>query len=322
MKKYKWGIIGPGKIAHKFANDLLLLSNAELFAVASRSIEKAKTFGEKYDAREFYDDHHLLINNSDVDVIYIATPHTFHKKYTIDCLKAGKAVLCEKPLGLNIEEVHEMINLAKNNGVFLMEAMWTSCLPHFQYVQKLIAESHLGKVKYLKSDFGFKADFDPDKRLFNKQLGGGSLLDIGIYPVFAALSFLGFPDDIKSSAGFSETGVDEQTHALLSYKDGAIAVLSSTFLNTTETETVIYCENGIIRINGRWHEPSSVDVISESETIHQDFEVNGIGYHYEASEVMKCLDKGLFESKLMSLNKSVMLAELLDRIKKEINLSY
>ena len=177
-------------------------------------------------------------------------------------------------------------------------------------------------MNYLKSDFGFKAHFDPDKRLFNKKLGGGSLLDIGIYPVYAALSLLGYPDEVKATASFSSTGVDNQTHALFSYNNGAIAVLNSTFLNTTETETIIHCENGFIRMNGRWHEPSSVDVVTNSGTEQYELEVQGNGYQFEAMEMMECLDQGRKESVSMPLENSIKLAEMLEWIKEEIKLSY
>lgn len=322
MKKYKWAVIGPGKIAHKFVHDLLLLPNTELYAVASRSEENAVNFGIQYGAEKFYGDHQELLKDSAVDAVYIATPHAYHKKYTFDCLNAGIPVLCEKPMAVDLADVKEMVNLAREKEVFLMEAMWTSCLPHFQFVKQLVDRKELGEVNFLRSDFGFKAPFDPEKRLFNKKLGGGSLLDIGIYPVYAALSLLGFPDQLKATARMSSTGVDNQTHILCSYQDGAVAVLSSTFLDTTATETLIHCEKGYIKINGRWHQPSSVVVVKDDETTHHEFEVPGHGYQFEAKEMMECLDKGMKESLSMPLKESIRLAEMLELIKNEVNLSY
>jgi len=322
MRKFKWGIIGLGKIANKFASDLTLLDNAELYAVASRDQTKSRIYGLKYGAKKCYGDYQSLINDTDVEVVYIATPHAMHKEFTLACLRTGKAVLCEKPLGLDINEVKEMIQTARTNSAFLMEALWTSCLPHYRYVAQLIADEYLGKVNCIKSDFGFRADYVPEKRLFNKKLGGGALLDIGIYPIFNAIALLGYPDSSTSSAQFAETGVDVQTHTILTYNDGAMALLSSSLLDNTPTETLVYCEEGIIRINGRWHEPTSVDVMSNSETIHKEFETAGFGYQYEAEEVMKCLEKDLLESAIMPLDKTIKVAELIEEVKKDIKLSY
>ncbi|MEL6561959.1 MAG: Gfo/Idh/MocA family oxidoreductase [Bacteroidota bacterium] len=322
MKKYKWAVIGPGKIAHKFVKDLLLLPNAELYAVASRSEGNAKNFAGQYGAEKFYGDHQQMLIDNEIDAVYIATPHAYHKKFAIDCLNAGIPVLCEKPMAIDLDDVKEMVDLAREKQVFLMEAMWTSCLPHFQFVKQMVDRKELGKVNYLRSDFGFKARFDPAGRLFNKQLGGGSLLDIGIYPVYAALSLLGFPDKLQATAEMSSTGVDNQTHALCSYRDGAVAVLSATFLNTTATETLIHCENGYIKINGRWHEPSTVEVVSENDSSHHQFEVQGHGYQFEAKEMMECLDQDKKESVSMPLGDSIKLAEMLEWIKEEIKLSY
>lgn len=322
MEKYKWAVIGPGKIAHKFVNDLLLLPNAKLYAVASRSEENARNFARQYGAEKFYGDHRQLLQDKEVDAVYIATPHAHHKKYTIDCLNAGIPVLCEKPMAINLDDVKEMVDLAREKKVFLMEAMWTSCLPHYRFVKQMIDRKELGKVNYLRSDFGFKAHFDSDGRLFNKQLGGGSLLDIGIYPVYAALSLLGVPVQLQATAEMSSTDVDNQTHVLCTYQSGAVAILSSTFLNRTATETLIHCENGYIRINGRWHEPTTVDVVSENKTTHHEFEVRGKGYEFEAKEMMECLDQGMKESWSMPLEESMKLAKMLDLIKKEIKLTY
>lgn len=321
MRKYKWGIIAPGKIAKKFAADLSLTENGILHSVSSRSLKNASEFAERFGAKKYFDDHHQLLADPEVDVIYVATPHAFHKEITIDCLKAGKPVLCEKPMGMNAGEVADMINVAKQQGVFLMEALWTAFLPHYQYVKKLIVGGKIGNVNFLISDFGFQANYNESHRLFNKQLGGGSLLDIGIYPVFCAMDLLGIPRTIKADAVFSASGVDAQTHAIFSYND-LIALISSSLLATTATETKIYGDRGMVRICGRWHEPASVEVTLDGQTELKSFDVSGIGYHYEATEVMKCLDAGRTESDIMPLLKSRDLSALIDRIKTEINLSY
>lgn len=322
MRKYKWGIIGPGKIARKFASDLVLLENAELHGVSSRELSRAQAFAEDYQAAVAYDDHRQLIADPEVDIIYVATPHAFHKEMTIACLKAGVPVLCEKPIGLNLAEAEEMVHLARKNGVFLMEALWTACLPHFLRVKDLVSSQQYGRVMKLESDFGFATNFDPHGRLYNKSLGGGSLLDIGIYPVFAAVTLLGAPESLEATATMTETHVDAEMHAKLGYPGGVTAALHSTFLKHTPVETTIHCEKAVIKINRRWHEPTAIEIHVDGHVVTETFETEGFGYQYEAAEAMNCLEHGLAESQLMSLDDTLTLSRVIDRIQNEINLFY
>lgn len=201
-KNIRWGIIGLGKIANKFATDLATIENTELVAVASRNQENANDFAKNYNVRKAYNSYLDLAKDDEVDAVYIATPHSFHKEHTILCLKNKKAVLCEKPFAMNLQEVEEMIAVAKENDVLLMEALWTYFLPHYTYVLESLKNEKFGKLLKLEADFGFSRGFDNNSRLFKKEVGGGSLLDIGIYPIFAALSTLGKPDTIKANATF------------------------------------------------------------------------------------------------------------------------
>lgn len=320
---FNWGIIGLGKIAHKFAQDLRALPNAKLHAVASRSIEKAQDFATQYDAPHAYGSYQELVNCPDLDVVYIATPHVLHKENTLLCLDAGIPVLCEKPFAMNAQEVNTMIQKAQEKNTFLMEALWTRFLPTTLKALSFIEQGVIGDVYSVKADFGFRATFDPNSRLFNPQLGGGSLLDIGIYPVFLALLLFGKPDEIKAFAQFSETAVDEECQILFQYANGKMANLHSTIRSQTKTEAFIYGEKGCINIHTRWHEPSSMSLLLNGERPeHLSFQYEGNGYYLEAAEVMKCLEEGKTESPLLSLSFSRDLIHLLDKIRSITGIHY
>ncbi|WP_426430001.1 Gfo/Idh/MocA family protein [Winogradskyella sp. HB-48] len=321
-KTVKWGIIGAGKIATKFAQDLSTIPDAKLYAIASINLEKAKKFGMEFNADVAYGNYGQLASDPKVDAVYIATPHSFHKEHTILCLKHDIPVLCEKPLAMNLEEVEAMIRLSKEKNTLLMEAMWTIFLPHFKYALDLLEKKHFGELKKLEADFGFKPEYDETSRLFNKSIGGGSLLDIGIYPIFAALSSLGNPDNIKANAEFFPTGVDSECHMTFQYKN-AVANLKSTLKEETKTEAIFYCENGIIQINGRFHEPSSVTLIdSEGNQTLKTFDYKTIGYSYEIEHFSQLIREGRTKSNIMTFEKSRELISTLDLVRKQIGLVY
>ncbi len=322
MKKIKWGIIGLGKIANKFAKDLLEVQDAELYAVASRNLKKAEAFQQEYKAQKAYGSYDELMEDKAIDVVYVATPHVLHHSISIACLKKGIAVLCEKPFAMNTQEVKEMIDTAKKNKVFLMEAMWTRFLPHYEFMLKEINSGKMGKIKSIKADFGFPAEFDASTRLFNKSLGGGSLLDIGIYPVFLAYTLLGKPEKIEAEAKFAETGVDSSCEIKFQYKNGPTALLKSTLLEKTPTTAEIDLEKGSVFINSRFHEPSSVSILLNEEKSVKEFDVHTTGYFYEAEHVTQMLLEGKTESDKMTFQNSLDLIGLLDDIRKEIALEY
>ncbi|WP_178984139.1 Gfo/Idh/MocA family protein [Winogradskyella helgolandensis] len=321
-KIIKWGIIGAGKIASKFATDLNTVSNSKLYAIASRNLEKSKIFGEEYKATIAYGSYEDLVSNSNIDAIYIATPHSFHKAHTLLCLNHNKAVLCEKPFAMNLEEVEEMIQLSKEKSTLLMEAMWTIFLPHYQYTLDLLQKKHFGKILNLEADFGFHPTYNETSRVFDKSVGGGSLLDIGIYPVFAALSTLGKPDSIEAKAKFFDSGADSECFILFKYND-ATAHLKSTLLEKTNTEAIFHCENGTIKINGRFHEPSSVTLIDKDGNSElKEFENNSIGYSYEIEHFNQLIRNSKTESDIMTFEKSKQLISTLDSIRHIIGLHY
>ena len=322
QKIYNWGILGAGKIAGKFATGLKNVENAHLYAVASRSKEKAKDFAKTNDVEKYFGSYEEMLQDENLDVVYIATPHVFHHQQTLLCLKHKKAVLCEKPFAMNRKQVAEMIATAQAENCFLMEAMWTQFLPHFKYVQQVVNSGKYGKIRNLKADFGFPAPFDAEKRLFNKKLGGGSLLDIGIYPVFIALSLLGKPNKIKATAKIGKTGVDENCQVLFKYDRKVEAELNSSILEKTPTTALIQLEKATIHINSRFHEPSSVRIQTPDGEELKEFEVNTNGYNFEAQHVQEMLSQGRIESTEMSWKKSLDLIELLDEIRSKIGLEY
>ncbi len=321
-KDINWGILGCGKIAHKFSEDLKFVPSAKLYAVASRNLKKAQNFANAYNANCFYGNYKELVAHPDIDVIYIATPHVFHYEHTLLCLHHKKAVLCEKPFAMNFSQVEEMIKTAKKNNVFLMEALWTYFLPHYQYVLDIVTSKELGNIKKLTADFGFTTTFDPESRVFNKKLGGGSLLDVGIYPLFAALSSIGYPDDVKASATIGKTGVDENCTIQLHYNNGVTASLFSSVTQETNTEAVLEFEKGTILINSRFHEPSSIIINKNGKSELKEFNVTTNGYDFEAIHVQKMLLDNRIESNIMSFEKSLQLITLLDAVRDKIGLYY
>ncbi|WP_178988609.1 Gfo/Idh/MocA family protein [Winogradskyella schleiferi] len=321
-KIINWGIIGAGKIASKFASDLSTVSNCNLFGIASRSLEKAQDFANEFHANNAYGSYEALASDPNIDAIYIATPHSFHKAHTILCLNHKKAVLCEKPFAMNLDEVNEMIEVSKANNTLLMEALWTAFLPHFEYVENLFNKKHFGNIIKLEADFGFHPTYDESSRLFDKSVGGGSLLDIGIYPVFAALSTLGKPNTIDAKAKFFDSGADSECHMVFQYENTK-AILNSTLREETNTEAIFYCENGIIKINGRFHEPSTVTLIDENgNTEVKDFDYKTIGYSYEIEHFNQLLRDGKTESDIMTFESSRQLIKTLDEIRSLIDLNY
>ncbi|TXD46433.1 Gfo/Idh/MocA family protein [Polaribacter sp. IC073] len=320
-KKIRWGIIGLGKIANKFATDLATVENAELFAVASRRQPNADEFAQKYKAKKAFNSYKELAKDSEVDAIYIATPHSFHKEHAILCLQNKKAVLCEKPFAMNLQEVTEMITVAKENNVLLMEALWTYFLPHFNYVLDIVKNEKFGQIKSLEADFGFYKPYTTESRLFKKEVGGGSLLDIGIYPVFAALSTLGKPVAIEANAAFFENGADSECNMVFKYKK-AKATLKSTLKEETPTEAIFTFDKAIVKINTRFQEPSTITIFENGKEETIDFKINAIGYNFEIAHFNQLLREHKKESDVMTFDFSKKLIGTLDSVRKIIGLEY
>ncbi|QIP11741.1 Gfo/Idh/MocA family oxidoreductase [Spirosoma aureum] len=319
----RWGILGPGRIAHKFVQDLLTLPDAQLYAVASSNQQRADEFAQQYGATHAFGSYEDLLTLPDLDVVYVATPHTQHHENAMMLLKGGVAVLGEKPFAMDGKQVKEMVDTARSGKVFLMEALWSRFMPGIVRAHELAQSGAIGKIVSVKADFGFKAPFSPDGRLFNKALGGGALMDIGIYPLFLSYLMLGKPATIKASAIFGTTGVDEQCGMVLTYDDGQLALLDSTLQAKTDCVGIIQGESGQIRIHSRFHEAKGITLHLEGQDPTDfDFDRNTHGYDYEAQHVMQCLAEGRTESPVWSLDDSVNLMTLLDAIRAEAAIVY
>lgn len=320
-KKIRWGILGLGNIANKFATDLATVENAELVAVASRNQQKADEFAIQHNSKKAYSSYAVLAKDAEVDAVYIATPHSFHKEHSILCLQNKKAVLCEKPFAMNLEEVTEMITVAKENNVLLMEALWTFFLPHFSYVLDIVKSEKFGKLKKLESDFGFFIDFDETSRLFKKEVGGGSLLDIGIYPIFLALAALGKPDAIDANATFFENGADSSCDMTFHYEN-AKATLRSTLLEETKTEAIFTFNYAIVKINRQFHQPTAVIIVQNNKEEIINFDCKTIGYNFEIEHFNQLLRENKKESPVMTFDFSKNIINTLDKVRKIIGLEY
>lgn len=321
-KPINWGILGLGAIAHKFATDLASLSDSKLYAVASRSQEKANAFASQHKAFKAYGSYQDLVSDPHIDAIYIATPHALHKENTLNCLKNGKAVLCEKPFGMNLIEVDEMIRCAKAHNTLLMEALWTYFLPHYQFVLNTIKSKTYGELLNMEASFGFFKTFDNQARLFNKKLGGGSLLDIGIYPIFVALTTLGEPKKISASAHFFENNTDATCNILFEYENNKVAKLKSALTHELPNTAIFYCEKATIKIKAPFHAPTNVSIIINDQEEIEDFNYSSIGYNYEISHFNKLLRTHKIESDLMTFDLSRKLIKLLDHVRQIIDLNY
>ncbi|GAB4028320.1 Gfo/Idh/MocA family protein [Spirosoma koreense] len=319
----RWGILGPGRIAHKFAQDLQTLPDAQLYAVASSDQQRADEFAGQYNIPHAFDSYEGLLTLDDLDVVYVATPHVKHYENVMMLLNGGISVLGEKPFAMNGDQVREMVETARTKNVFLMEALWSRFMPGIIHALELAQSGTVGKVVSVKADFGFKAPFLPEGRLFDKALGGGSLLDIGIYPLFLSYLMLGKPTTLKASANFGQTGVDEQCGMVLTYADGQLALLDCTLLAKTDCIGLIQGETGQIRIHSRFHETTGVTLQpDDQEATTSMFERKTHGYDYEAQHVMKCLAEGRTESPLWSLDDSLNLMNLLDAVRAEAGIFY
>jgi predicted dehydrogenase len=322
-KTIHWGIIGPGKIASQFASSFSNIKNAKLYAVASRDSEKARTFARKHNVEKYYGSYIELVEDPMVDVIYIATPHTFHLEHSLLCLNNKKAVLCEKPLTLNAKLATQLIDAAKRNDTFLMEGMWTRFFPTTIKAFELIKNGSIGEVKYMRADFGFHTSFDPSGRLFDVSLGGGAMLDVGVYPLFLSLLLFGRPDEIKAFATLTSTGADEMTTALLSYKNGTVANIFSAVMADTPKTAEIVGTSGMITIQSPWYKASSLALKDNAgKETRFDFSYKGTGFEFEISEVMRCLQDSKKESALMPLDFSLMMAEVSDEIRRQCGIVY
>lgn len=324
-KSYKWGIIGCGKIASKFAESITIVPDATLHAVASRTLSKAQAFGDTHGAAICYGSYEELVQDKALDAVYIATPHVFHKDNTLMTLAAGIPTLCEKPMAMNEKQVASMVKAARENKVFLMEAIWTRFIPAMQFLMQLIDDGTIGELKMVRADFGFNAPFDDTKRIYNRDLGGGALLDVGIYPIFLSKLLLGNPQSILASAVMASTGVDESCAMVFKYDDNnQMAILDASIGVSTAIEAWIYGTKGKIHIHNRFHQPKKITLYDVDRNLINDFDVPyiGNGYAYEIEEVQRCLAAGKTESDLLPLSFSLELIKIMDEVREICGIVY
>ncbi len=322
-QKIRWGIIGLGNIANQFVKDLLLIEGAELAAVASRILEKSQEFAKKYDCPKAYSSYDAIINDPEIDILYIATPHSSHATLTIQALQSNKHVLCEKPIALNYADALQMINASKANNKFFMEAFWTRFNPSFREAFSRIKKGEIGEVKYINADFAFYADNleGIGNRKTAMNLGGGALLDIGVYPLFLSYLVFGIPTEILAKSNFHQTGADLQTSMILQYEN-AQAILHSSFVSTSNIKATINGTKGRINLNTLWHEAQSYTLNVDNQEEEILLPTKGKGFTYEIEECHQCLRENRIESHLWSHQNSLDLIKIVDEVRNQIGLEY
>ena len=324
-KKIRWGILGPGSIAHKFATGLKVIPDAEIVAVGSRDLQRANTFADTFDVPHRHSGYVELANNSEVDVVYVATPHPFHKACAMLCLEAGRAVLCEKPLTVDASQAEEMIACAREHKRFLMEAMWTRFIPIMVKVREWLADGVIGEPRMLTADFGNRIALTAENmkgRLFALELAGGAMLDIGVYTVSLASMVFGAPAKITSLAHIGKTGVDEQSAVLLGYDAGQIASLSCAITTRTSQDARIFGAKGSIYIPNFSRATSATLEVHGKEPLQIEIPFTDNGFEYQVLEVINCLRAGKLESDVMPLDESLSIVKTMDTVREQWGLKY
>ncbi len=322
MSDWRWGIIGPGGIGTQFAEGIRLVDGGAITAVASRSQARADAFGDRFGVPARYDNVRDLLENPDVDVVYVATPHAEHAADTLAALEAGKHVLCEKPMALSARQSREMVDLARARGLFLMEAMWTRFLPSYVALREVLASGRIGEPLLVEADFGFRVPVMPEHRLFDRTLGGGALLDLGIYPVQLCSMVFGPPDRISADGVLGSTGVDEQVAAVLHHPGGHLGVIKAAVRVGLSCTARISGSKGWIELPAFMHCPQSFEVGDRKGRERIECGYEGEGLRFEATEVHACLDAGRTESTVMPLDESLAIAETLDAIRAAVGVVY
>ncbi len=316
--------MGCGGIAGQYADDLVISRHGRLAAVGSRSAARARQFAARHGADQFYGSYEALAADPEVDIVYVATPHPFHMENTLLAIANGKHVLCEKPMALNAGQTRRMIAAARKKGVFLMEAMWTRFFPAMARLRNWLAAGRIGKVLAMEADFGIHFKVGPKHRIFNPRLGGGALLDLGIYPVsLASMIFGAQPEKIVSTVHKHRTGVDDHAVIAFEYTDGATASIGISSRVRLKNQTRIYGTNGMITVHEMFLHPNQLTLTADGQKPRTvNFPFDGAGMHFEADHVHQCLRKGKLQSDLMPLEETLAIMQTLDRIRKPWKLKY
>jgi predicted dehydrogenase len=319
----RWGILGPGAISEAFARALAEAAEADLVAVGSRDADRARAFAREHGVRRAHGSYLALAEDPDIDAIYIGTPHACHEEHTVLCLSHGKHVLCEKPLAINAAQAGRMIRAAREHDRLLMEAMWTRFLPSLGQVRQVLASGRIGEPRTLTADFGIQPEFEPQSRLFDLHLGGGALLDLGVYAVSLGHWLFGDPVDIKGTAHLGPTGVDDDSALVLRHGGGQITTAFQSLRIETPREAVIRGTAGWIRLHEPWWGTARLTMgtaAGEQETL--DFELKGRGYTHMADAFMELIRAGRGEADVISLEESLAIMETMDTLREQWGLKY
>jgi len=316
MRRYKWGIITAGKMSAKFVQALQCLEHAELYAVGARDVARAKLFAEAYGIKKYYGSYQELASDPEVEIVYIASPHSCHYEHTMLCLANGKAVLCEKAFALHALDVQRMVGEAQRQNRFLMEALWPPFQPLYKKAKEWLLQGAIGKLIHIDAKFGFQPPYDPSNRKFDLSLGGGSLLDIGIYPIHDVLYFMGVPDRVSAQATFTDRGVEQSIHILFGFHSGQTATVLSSYQIDAGIGCTLYGEKGNIVFMRRRDMSQYVSLCVHGEALVEYSDIpEGMGYHFEAQEAMRCLEEGGIESPVVPHAYSLALMGIMDRVR-------
>jgi len=322
-KYFNWGVIGTGGIAKAFTADINRLKNHRVSAVLSRSIHTAESFSSYAPSCNGFDSMDAFLKQSKVDAVYVATPHPFHCGQTIEALNAGKPVLCEKPFSMDRKEADLMVQTSKTNGVTLLDGMWTRYLPHISKIRNLISDGAIGDIESVTACHGQNLRGSTNQRLWTKELGGGALLDLGIYVVSFAHMILGKPKDIAARSVFTDQGVDAKTSIIFTYDNGAIATLSCSMYDSQPNRAIISGSKGYIDIEPTFYAPTSFKLCANNnETVSYPNDYNGHGLREQAQELEKCIKNNLTESEKMPHAESLSVMESMDKVRSLVGLTF
>jgi predicted dehydrogenase len=321
-EKIRWGIIGPGGIANNLVKGVQALPDAEVLAVASRDGARAEAFGEKWGIPRRYTGYEALVADPDVDIVYVSTPHPYHAPCSLLALQAGKPVMCEKPFTVNAGEARSVVEAARAGGLFLMEAMWSRFFPLMATVREVASSGRIGEPLLLHADFGFRAGFNPESRLFSPALAGGGLLDVGVYPISLASLLFGKPDRVTGLANLGQTNVDEAAVISLAYPSGAMAALSTGVRVNTPQVAYIMGSDGSMEIPSPWWVPERLIIKSGGQTEELGVPKMSSGFEYQAAEAGRCLREGLTESPVLPLDETIDVMETMDALRAQWGVRY
>jgi predicted dehydrogenase len=320
--RFRWGIAATGGIATQFARGLAQTADADTVAVASRTQARADQFGDEFGIPHRHASYEALAEDPDVDVVYVASPHSRHEADALLFLEAGKHVLCEKPFALNAAQAQRMVDTARDRDRFVMEAIWSRFLPAYQRLGELLGDGVIGEVQHVDADFAIRFPYEPTHRLFDLALGGGALLDLGIYPLQLASLVLGAPTDVHAAGRIGETGADEHVAAVLRHASGALASIRTGTRVTMACTARITGTDGHIDLPAFMHCPGSLTVTTIAGTDLHETPIMGEGLRYQVAEVHRCIDAGELESRVIPHSETLQLARTMDEIRAQLGVRY